>query len=203
MRKSTDIVSSHRLAASALREFLAQHFDTEVGIVTPGEASSATVAVVLGAHEDPGSVPRLVRDLGRGGTRTVLVYDSAAAYRPLLDAASALGVWSTHDIRMSVDVLIDQVRAAQEGRRWSHDRETMQWMEAIKRDDVGLTPRERALVEVLFADEPPSLPSAAERVGMSLNTARVHLANVRRKLGGQHTGNLSALRHALTARGWI
>ena len=44
---------------------------------------------------------------------------------------------------------------------------------------------------------------STRQLGISVNTVRVHLANVRRKLAGRHVGNRQALHAALVDKGWI
>lgn len=197
------VVTTHRMAGSALAEYLGYSLRQPVTVCAPGDALSARVAVLVPMQHTSETVPRMLRELRGTALRVVLVYDGARPSAELVVAAHRIGVASTFDLRGEPRVLADQVRYAIDGRPWAQDWAGEGWAQLLEHEREGLTLRERQVIEALYAGPDVSVDDVAGRLGLSVNTVRVHIANVRRKLQGRHTGNRAALQAALTDAGWL
>ncbi|MGF3055972.1 LuxR C-terminal-related transcriptional regulator [Microbacterium sp. YY-01] len=198
------IITSHRLAGSALSVFLGRALARNVAWSHPADdALDATVSVVLAVHESAEIIPRLIRASVARGSRTVVVYDGARPQRELLDAAMHLGAWNACDVRQDQRMLVGQIRSAISGDRWERDRFAEHWSRALEHPVEHLSHREREVIDAYFAADTVTPDHVAAQLGISVNTVRVHLANVRRKLSGRHTSNREALRAALIDQGWL
>ncbi|HMR48017.1 MAG TPA: LuxR C-terminal-related transcriptional regulator [Arachnia sp.] len=197
------VVSSHRLAGTALALFLQGELGCHVLWQKPGEPVPAPIVVLYGVHEELSSLPRLMSEHMSPGTHGLLIYDDARPSDHLLDAAHTLGLRNTFGVRGDPQLLVDQLQDLLEGRTWSQDRARAEWVRSIESQEEGLTRREQAVVECYYSGAGANVEEVATRLGISVNTVRVHLANVRRKLAGRHVGNRQALYAALVDKGWL
>lgn len=200
---SISVITSHRMAGTALTSFLASRLPGPVDWLAPGSGAPGDASIVLSMHEPADATPRIIRESTSRRSRVVLVYDSAHPHRELLDAAALLRVWSVFDMRQDARGLVERARDAAAGTGWSLDNVTQSWNRALETREDGLSPREQQVIEQYFSHPDANPASVADDLGISVNTVRVHLANVRRKLVGRHTRNREALRAALIDRGWL
>lgn len=197
------VASSNRMAGTALAEYLGISLRVPVAWHDLGPDPMPETAVFLAAHEPPEVIPRYLSTMRARGSRVVFVYDQALPHDELIEAALGFGVWSLCDAREDIEVLKNHVERARTGRRWEQDSTSEIWARKIDQARSGLSARESQVVQG-FCGEPPLDPEEiADELGLSVNTVRVHLANVRRKLGDRYTGNREALRAALIDRGWL
>lgn len=191
------------MAGTALVEYLRPKLGETVEWGDLGDAKPATVTVLLASHEAPETVPRSLAQLRGSGTRVVFVYDGSLPHEELIEAASGFGLWSLCDVREDIVVLTDQVQRALVGRVWERDRMAEQWSRRLAQNTQRLSNREVQVAQAFCGVEALDPKEIAEQLGLSVNTVRVHLANIRRKLGGRYTGNRDAMRAALLDRGWL
>jgi DNA-binding NarL/FixJ family response regulator len=198
-----DVLSSHRMAGTALAQLLRSHLDVAVAVHDPAHPVPARVAVLLTPYLPAESVPQVVLDVIEVTPSVVLVYDGLAAPESFVAVAHDLGAHSTFDVRGDPRALVQQIQLAMKRRHWVHDWPTQGWTRSLEHEPSGLTPREQQVVMQLFARPGGDVATVAQELGVSVSTVRVHLGNVRRKLAGTYTGNLAALRTALIDRGWL
>jgi len=202
-RAEIAVISSHRLAATALAVFLESEIGQSVAWSSPDDPVHPQTALLNAVHERPASLPRLMSDLSAQGVRTLLIYDDAKPSNDLLDAARTLGIRHTFGVRGDPQALLDHVRDLLAGRTWSQDRAREEWVRSLESHVEALTTREQAVVESYYSSPEATVEDVSEQLDISVNTVRVHLANVRRKLAGRYVGNRQALYAALVDKGWI
>lgn len=197
------VLTSHRLSGTSLAIHLQAKLGCDVAWQHPGEAPAGPSAILNSVHEEPASIPRIMKDLLSREIRTLLIYDDARPSEELLAAARELGVRGTFGVRGDPHVLANQVRDLIAGRTWSRDRAREQWSRSLESHEEKLTQREQDVVKSYYSRPGAAVEDVAEHLGISTNTVRVHLANVRRKLSGRHVGNRQALHTALIDKGWL
>ncbi|WP_374953208.1 LuxR C-terminal-related transcriptional regulator [Pseudoclavibacter sp. RFBJ3] len=74
------------------------------------------------------------------------------------------------------------------------------WAAPRRAEGVSLTPAEQRVVDALFTPG-ASTVSAAAALGISVNTVRNHVSNIRGKIGATPARNLDSLRFALMQLG--
>lgn len=197
------IYTSHRMAGTVAASFLQAELRRAVKWTADARAVGQAIVVFLSIHESLKTMPRVLSTLQSGGARVIVVYDSKTAHVDLIEAGRQLGAWSFFDARGEVTVLLEQIRSAAHGTPWAQDTVSSTWARALGGGKPGLSPRETAVIESLFVEGNEGPAEVAEHLGMSVNTVRVHLANVRRKIPDRYTGNLDALHDALVDIGWL
>jgi DNA-binding CsgD family transcriptional regulator len=194
-------VTNHPMAGSLLVALLNATISVPVAVCAPNAVMPARVAVVLAIHEPPSTLPRILRRVCSVVPSVILAFDGAIPSDDLLGAAHRIGVTGSFDMRSDPRILVDHVRGALSGRRWENDRSSTQ--RPAETDSDGLTRREREVISCLFADPVTTIDEVAVTLGISVNTVRAHLANVRRKFDGTHVRNREALMAALADRGLL
>lgn len=76
------------------------------------------------------------------------------------------------------------------------------WTQASERTTQYLTQAEERVLDALFRSEDITLADIASELGISINTVRNHLANVRKRVGDGSGRNRHSLQHELERRGW-
>jgi|SRR5690625_3955144 len=197
------VYTSHRMAGTVAASFLQGELRRPVKWTTDPHEVGEAIVVFLSIHEPLKTMPRVLSTLRAGRARVIVVYDRKTAHVELVEAGRQLGAWSFFDIRGEITVLLEQIRSAAQGTPWAQDTVSTTWARALAGGKPGLSPRETAVIESLFVEGHEGPSEVAEHLGMSVNTVRVHLANVRRKIPDRYTGNLDALRDALFDIGWL
>lgn len=199
-----NVATRHRLAGTALSGLVQRELRLHSQWCDPRKALPLAPVVILLSHfEPPQTIPRLLSNLNTNDARVILVYDGAKPHDDLVEIANYFRVWSAHDLRDDIHVLLDQVRNAQAGRASSQDLFARTLSGLFTKNAHQLTPRESEVAHAFCGSDLLSPEQIASQLGLSPNTVRVHLSNVRRKLGDRYTGNRDALRSALIDRGWI
>lgn len=161
-------------------------------------------AVVVLDHAAAGAVQAVasaVATLVRQGSQVVLL--TRDPRDPIAEAARHAGASSVLTEGGSADGIVSAVDHCLLGR---DSRATSLGEAGAVPSEVKaqhLTGRELAVIELLLSAEEPSAALVAAELGISVNTVKVHLANVRRRLGDVDARNRIALRGALEQRGWI
>lgn len=192
------------MAGTALADYLHLHLEVVTEWCNFETQSSASVVVLLTTHESAATVPRLLSSLSSRDARIIFVYDGSVVHNDLIESAVAFGVWSLCDARDDIAVLEIHVRRALAGESWGHDHVSEMWMRRLANDrQLHLSPRESQVAQAFCGEEELDPPEIAVRLGLSVHTVRVHLVNIRRKIGNRYTGNRAALRSALVENGWV
>lgn len=197
------VVTSHKLAGTSLAVFLQDALGRSVTWRPPAGTVTSPAAVLNGVHEEESSLPRLMNELMARQVRTLLIYDDAKPSDELRGAAHDLGIHLHFGVRGDPYTLVDQVRHLLAGRTWAQDRSREEWVRTLESTKERLTNREQVVVDAYYSTPETTIEEVAGQLGISVNTVRVHLANVRRKLAGRHVGNRQALHAALVDKGWI
>lgn len=207
-RELVTVVHSSRLEAESIalciRTASRAGADPRVRVGRGREAwqPSRGVVVVLenGAVESPSALaPAVATLVGRGAQVVLLARDPRD---PVAEAARHAGASAVLSEASSVDEIVsavDHCLLGREARGSLGDAGALPSEARVQH----LTGRELAVIELLLSVEEPSAALVAAELGISVNTVKVHLANVRRRLGGVDARNRVALRGALEERGWI
>lgn len=211
-RRSADVLTllmRSRLEADCLAVYLESRFGRglEISYVASLEELESAFhrlgrAVILDrSFCAPARIPRLVSRLVQSDKPVIVLTDSLSD--ELIHAAALAGVYSAFNIHEPLAGLVDQVDAILRGQAWGQHLTGNQWSAALNQEPGGLTDRELDVVMHYLDGREPSIRDVADEMGISPNTVRAHLANVRKKLGGRPTKNTLALRTALVEKGWL
>ena len=199
-----NVATRHRLAGTTLADLLQRELKLRAHWYNPtSETPSAPVVVLLTHFEPTETLPRLLSNLQTENARVLFVYDGTRPHDDLIELANAFRVWSAYDLHDDMRVLLDQVRSAHAGRAWSQDLFAKSLSGLLTKSQHRLSPRETEVAHAFCGAEALNPDDIAQRLNLSPNTVRTHLANIRRKLGDRYTGNRDALRSALVDRGWL
>ncbi|NQX29597.1 response regulator transcription factor [Microbacteriaceae bacterium VKM Ac-2854] len=200
------IVHPSRLEAEAAALYLGTEARIRPNVETiarGGDWRACRGGVVIIGHdpERASLVPMMVRELTERGARVILqVADDAD---PVAQAGRFAGAYAVLREKGPLAPLLDVVDHALAGHARRQDTFGEAWQNSLTARGDDLTPRERDVVELMVSAEEPSIEEIGARLGMSPNTVRVHLANVRKRLGGERAKNRVSLRRALEEHGWV
>ncbi|PPG24065.1 helix-turn-helix transcriptional regulator [Rathayibacter toxicus] len=165
------------------------------------QSARGSVVVLDEKVESASLIPAAVAALVRQGSKVVVLVREVAA--PVAEAARYAGASAVVSDRVSVEEVVAAVESCLLGAR----------PRTVSLGDAGsmpskprsqqLTARELAVLELFLSADEPATATVAERLGISVNTVKVHVANVRRRLGDVDSRNRVALRGALEERGWL
>lgn len=209
------LIDRHQLLVDSLSQWLlinapeirvlagASGWQPEVRGPQSDGAAKADVAVVGELHgpDDPNPA-RIVSSLRASGMQVVLLAD----HQPVMAINSALDAGALAVVPKSADPshTAAAIRAAASGRRYLHpDIEGM--LEATASTRVGLSVRERRLVELYLGPTPRSIREVADLLAISEQTVKSHLYRVRQRYAaaGFNVGNIISLQEQLRKDGWL
>ncbi|NQX11951.1 response regulator transcription factor [Microbacteriaceae bacterium VKM Ac-2855] len=167
----------------------------------PWREAAGRVVIVDRASERPSLLPMVVRELTERDAKVVLLVGASAD--PVAQAGRFAGAYAVVEEKAPLSALLDVVEHGLAGHLRRRDVFGEAWQSSLSSRGDGLTPRERSVVELMVSSEEPSIDEIATELGMSPHTVRVHLANVRKRLGGERAKNRVSLRRALEEHGWI
>lgn len=208
-RRCITLLMASRLEADCLSVYLASRVRSLSRIthitdpkMTDQDRTLLAGVVILDTNFCEASrIPRLVFRLAQEKRRVILLAD--ANQRDVVHAAALAGVYSAFSLEDPLAGLVDQIDAVLSGRSWGQYLTGNQWSAALAHDTNGLTAREAEIVTLYAGDAGQTVIEIGDALGISVNTVRAHLANVRKKLGGAPTKNTLALRTALVEKGWL
>lgn len=164
------------------------------------EESPVRFAVVCSSFTPHNVLPRFIRDLSSRGTGVLLFTKGGSS--SVEDAATLAGAAATYDISSGLADLLDAVKATLANPTPSQESTGSMWGGPVRAKDRVLTPAEQRVVDTLFTPG-STAASTARELGLSVQTVRNHLSNIRRKLSGAPTSNLTSLRFALIDAGLL
>ena len=170
---------------------------------TPEEllVSASRIAVVEIDALPERETPRLIRNLALRGP-TIVVTRDATRQRSRTRGVLLAGAWAVSDAADGPGALFALVDAACHSHRTSHGGPSASWASPTAAIADGLTPREAQLVALMTEHPEASAALLGERLGVSANTVRAHLANIRKRVGVA-APNRFALLTALRDGGWL
>ncbi|MBF4461251.1 MULTISPECIES: LuxR C-terminal-related transcriptional regulator [unclassified Rathayibacter] len=163
--------------------------------------AAGTVVVLDHEAEASSLLPAAVATLVRQESRVVLLVRELTD--PVAEAARHAGASAVLSARGPVEAIVVAVDSCLLGARPRPSPLGAAGALPTGPATPRLTVRELAVLEMLLSAEEPSAAEVASRLGISVNTVKVHVANVRRRLGRLEGRNRVSLRGALEERGWL
>ncbi len=157
-------------------------------------------AVVSSSFTTQNALPRFIRELSSRGTRVLLCTKNSTS--SAADAAALAGAAAIYDTNGGVGEFLDAVRSTLANPSPSPEPIGSTWGGSVPARSLALTVAEQRVVDTLFTPC-ATTASTALTLGLSVQTVRNHLTNIRGKLTGTPTSNLTSLRFALIDAGLI
>lgn len=144
------------------------------------------------------TLPRFIRAVASRGSKVILCVRRDAGNVEEMGVLAGASAFYTRG--SGVSELLDSIRRALDGRPAEVSEPGLMWAAPRRAEGVSLTPAEQRVVDALFTPG-ASTVSAAAALGISVNTVRNHVSNIRGKIGATPARNLDSLRFALMQLG--